>query len=437
MGHKVLLADDSITVQKIVKLSLTEEGIEVIALGNGEEAVQQLETLQPDLVMADVFMPGKDGYEVCEHVKAHPQFRNTPVLLLVHAFEPFDPDRARKVGADQQLTKPFQSIRTLVTTVQDLLATPQSSAVRASETATVARAVSATEPIAPLTPAPPLSNQSDEECAMVSSLTAQTTMGDSSTAMEQMPQVVSAPASLEPVTALSFSESTLPLPQPDANILSETANMDFTSPLELSMLPNMDWQANDTSPSAAIAPELDAVSLSSFSLASSTDVAEDVLDLSEVLSTNQSSVSASPGTSSTLKGANDVALLSVLSSINEPKMPKEVRIQTPAEAEASALMKSFDMGVGHINLDASVPMLPVKANQTLPIISGTHATSDTASVMRNDVMTALPEAIIEEIVQRVIQRLSTQTIQEIAWEVVPEMAELLIRQQLSQQRLAP
>ncbi len=89
MGHKVLLADDSITVQKIVKLSLTEEGIEVIALGNGEQAVQQLEAIQPDLVMADVFMPGKDGYEVCEFVKSHPQFKHTPVILLVHAFEPF------------------------------------------------------------------------------------------------------------------------------------------------------------------------------------------------------------------------------------------------------------------------------------------------------------------------------------------------------------
>ena len=124
MGHKVLLADDSITVQKIVKLSLTEEGIEVIALGNGEQAVQQLESLRPDLVMADVFMPGKDGYEVCEFVKSHPQFKNIPVILLVHAFEPFDPDRAKKVGADHQLTKPFQSIRTLVTTVIGLTQEP-------------------------------------------------------------------------------------------------------------------------------------------------------------------------------------------------------------------------------------------------------------------------------------------------------------------------
>ena len=91
MGHRVLLADDSITVQKIVKLSLSEEGIEVIAFGNGEEAVQQIESLQPDLIMADVFMPGKDGYEVCEYVKAHPHLNQTPVILLVHAFEPFDP----------------------------------------------------------------------------------------------------------------------------------------------------------------------------------------------------------------------------------------------------------------------------------------------------------------------------------------------------------
>ena len=121
MGQKVLLADDSITVQKIVKLSLHEEGIEVIAFGNGSQAIAEIENIRPDLIMADVFMPGKDGYEVCEFVKSHPQFKNIPVILLVHAFEPFDPDRAKKVGADHQLTKPFQSIRTLVTTVKDLL----------------------------------------------------------------------------------------------------------------------------------------------------------------------------------------------------------------------------------------------------------------------------------------------------------------------------
>jgi len=145
MGHKILLADDSITVQKIVKLTFSDEGVEVIAVGNGELAVQQLHELRPDLVMADVFMPGKDGYEVCEYVKTHPELRHTPVILLVHAFEPFDQERAISVGADQHLVKPFQSIRALVATVKGLIeptAEPASFSAAASSAA-----VSAPSPI--------------------------------------------------------------------------------------------------------------------------------------------------------------------------------------------------------------------------------------------------------------------------------------------------
>jgi CheY-like chemotaxis protein len=120
MGHKILLADDSITVQKIVKLTFSDEGIEVVAVGNGELALQQLMDWRPDLVMADVFMPGRDGYEVCQFIKTNPELRHIPVVLLVHAFEPFDQARAAEVRADCHLTKPFHSIRTLVSTVREL-----------------------------------------------------------------------------------------------------------------------------------------------------------------------------------------------------------------------------------------------------------------------------------------------------------------------------
>src|SRR5262245_6174844 len=71
--------------------------------------------------MADVAIPGRNGYEICEYVKAHPEMRNTPVVLLVPAFEPFDEERARRIGADYHLTKPFQSIRTLISTVKNLI----------------------------------------------------------------------------------------------------------------------------------------------------------------------------------------------------------------------------------------------------------------------------------------------------------------------------
>jgi CheY-like chemotaxis protein len=121
VGYKILLADDSVTVQKIITLTFSDEGVDVVTVNNGDEAFHRLQYMRPALVMADVSIPGRNGYEICEFVKKHPDMRNTPVILLVPAFEPFDEDRARRIGADYHLTKPFQSIRTLISTVKNLI----------------------------------------------------------------------------------------------------------------------------------------------------------------------------------------------------------------------------------------------------------------------------------------------------------------------------
>jgi CheY-like chemotaxis protein len=129
MASRILLADDSITIQKVVNLTFADEGIEVVAVSNGDQAERRLSEVNPDLVLADIFMPGKNGYELCEAIKENPQFANVPVVLLVGAFEPFDQAEAQRVRADAHLTKPFES-RTLVETVRRLISsTPHRTAV--------------------------------------------------------------------------------------------------------------------------------------------------------------------------------------------------------------------------------------------------------------------------------------------------------------------
>ena len=120
MASRILLADDSITIQKVVNLTFADEGIEVVAVSNGDLAERRLAEVNPDLVLADIFMPGKNGYELCEAIKESSQFSKVPVVLLVGAFEPFDQTEARRVRADAHLTKPFES-RTLVETVRSLI----------------------------------------------------------------------------------------------------------------------------------------------------------------------------------------------------------------------------------------------------------------------------------------------------------------------------
>jgi CheY-like chemotaxis protein len=120
--RKLLLADDSPTVQKVISLFLEEEGMEVVAVGDGQEALRLLEEQPPpDILIADACMPGPDGYELCERVRADARLRHIPVILLVGKFEPFNEAEARRVGADTVLTKPFQSIRDLVSRVGSLL----------------------------------------------------------------------------------------------------------------------------------------------------------------------------------------------------------------------------------------------------------------------------------------------------------------------------
>ncbi|MCA1556408.1 MAG: response regulator, partial [Acidobacteria bacterium] len=120
-GRKLLLADDSLTIQKVVSLTFNDEKMEVTTVGSGAEALEKLDESLPDIVLADVFMPEPNGYELCERIKRDERTRHIPVLLLVGTFESFNEAEARRVGADEVLTKPFQSIRDLVNKVGGLL----------------------------------------------------------------------------------------------------------------------------------------------------------------------------------------------------------------------------------------------------------------------------------------------------------------------------
>lgn len=121
--RKLLLADDSITIQKVVNLTFADEGIDVISVSDGAAALAQLASETPDILLADVNMPGPTGYEICERLRANEATRNVPVILLVGSFEPFDETEAARVGANAYLTKPFQSIKQLIAQVNELMET--------------------------------------------------------------------------------------------------------------------------------------------------------------------------------------------------------------------------------------------------------------------------------------------------------------------------
>ncbi len=136
-AQKILLADDSVTIRKVVELTFADEGIDVISVGDGDSAMEKFHQVRPDLVIADVNMPGKNGYEVCEAIKSSESTRNIPVILLVGSFEQFDPGEASRVGANYYFTKPFHSIRELVDKVTAYLELGVTSEASTSETADI------------------------------------------------------------------------------------------------------------------------------------------------------------------------------------------------------------------------------------------------------------------------------------------------------------
>src|SRR6267143_1657106 len=118
---RILVADDNSNIQKMVGLALKDHGIEVVAVGNGEAAVRKISDLRPDLVLADVFMPVRNGYEVCKYVKDDSSLAHIPVILLVGAFDPLDEQEAQRVGADGVLKKPFVPPDPLISMVKSAL----------------------------------------------------------------------------------------------------------------------------------------------------------------------------------------------------------------------------------------------------------------------------------------------------------------------------
>jgi CheY-like chemotaxis protein len=136
MTRTILLADDSVTIQKVVELTFLDEDVKVVSVGNGSDALAKFEDVRPDVVLADVHMPGADGYEVCD--AARRVLPGVPVLLLVGTFELFDPERAAAAGASGHLKKPFDS--------QELLRRVRELMEQGAAPAVAAPALSAVEP---------------------------------------------------------------------------------------------------------------------------------------------------------------------------------------------------------------------------------------------------------------------------------------------------
>jgi CheY-like chemotaxis protein len=392
MPKTLLLADDSVTIQKVVGISFANEDVVLVTVDNGDDAIAQARDVRPDLVLADIMMPGRDGYDVCDAIKSDPELRHVPVLLLSGTFESYDDERAARVGADGHITKPFEA-QVLVDTVNELLA--RSSAPPATGHAAVVVAAAAEpddaeafdffdEELSPTAPAPaptaaapPALVADPEELAFAGE-------GFELEAAVEDEDAFGTEALAEPVAIGSLAradagQTTVAILDPDHEAPSPEAEIDAPLPFFGEEFDEDSLVASERAPAAGSpAPERYE---ESFEFGLDADAADD--------------------------GALTVALFDLPAGAPPAAAPRDpAAASVPPPVPASLRFESAAAALG------AQPALRDAMRQQL------HDTLEKAAW---EAFGDLSERIVRETLER---------IEAVAWEVIPQMAEALIREEI-------
>lgn len=482
-GRKMLLADDSITIQKVVDLTFADEGMQVTTVSNGEQAIEKLEEVAPDIVLADVFMPGRNGYEVCEHIKRDKRFRHIPVMLLVGSFEPFDEAEARRVGADDFLTKPFQSIRQLVNKVGALLSgaaaaedeAPTRDLKLPAEAARSENQQSATPTELSMADTAPLPQIKDEAKASAPASDEQQPPPAGHASFDDE-MIEAAPASSfssadgdrqtegsAPQRAAEFEEVEInPAKEIPYNQMQETIQNYAFDESEAASVVSQPAAASPYMAQAAAADEalLDLGDIEP--PAASVEADDFILDLMDeapqppVQPPPTSDMAVAPPTDevgeeavvdfreemveATAPQVEEFA--EAQAAVEEPRAELTTAEELAPVEEAAPQVSEVDgalLETDELPESALTEMPPAEASSaettTTPAISEEQvaaSSSSAASVSSQITLEQLSPEVIEAIARRVVEQLSEKVVQEIAWEVVPQLAELLIKRKLEE-----
>ncbi|MEQ1575758.1 MAG: response regulator [Vicinamibacterales bacterium] len=125
-NFKLLLADDSATIRRLIQMMFAAEPVEVVMVRDGEKAIEMIPDERPDIILVDIALPNRSGYEVASFVQGRADLAHIPVLLLAAAFETVDDRQARQCGSDGVLAMPFESSK-VVARVMELLSSVKKS----------------------------------------------------------------------------------------------------------------------------------------------------------------------------------------------------------------------------------------------------------------------------------------------------------------------
>jgi CheY-like chemotaxis protein len=376
MGARILVADDSVTIQKVVELTFSKEDFTLVQARNGEEAIRKAKEARPDIILLDLVMPDKNGYEVCAAIRAEPSLRSTPIILLAGTFEAFDPSRGAEAGANDFITKPFES-QTLIGKVKQLLFTKSVTAAPAPPPRPGAEVLRPA--IGPPRPAGPLLKPFEE---------LQPPKATAAAAPEPAPAFPDDPWQL-----LAGAPSSPPAPVEEP-VVSPPAHTMPEPPTDFGLL-----ELTPAAPTEIGAPERRPASIEEINL-------PDALSLDDLL-------------------------------VGEPDAPAQLpppppdpapRVVGPVfelPADDVPLLPMVEAGKGEppkVKLDELAPPAPPQEGvASMPM-------SDLAD-MRQEVAARVAHDLTRELSQKLVERF-----EKIVWEVVPDLAEILITREIERIR---
>ena len=352
----ILLADDSITIQKVVGIIFGSDEYSLTVVDNGTAAVEKAREIKPDILLVDALMPGLNGYEVCEAIRKEADLATSPILLMTGSFEPFDEEKARKCGADDHIVKPFES-QGLIAKVQSLLELGRNRSTAVSE--------------------PPVASVAEAESTIAAE-----PFAFEQTAFEAPAELESAPVSQEEYT-FSFSTSeevVAPVVEP-------------VSAPEPVRTPDDPWGAFTTPEPAAYEATIAVDSAAPFPQNNFMAMVPDEPVAAEAAQDQNIGASWVPVEEQTFEFSEDVAVepettideVAAESSLPEPEPEKQVEVP-------------------------SMSMSPAPESPVAVPVSATAV------------------ALTDEQLLQAVRAASKETIERIVWEVVPDLAETMIKE---------
>jgi CheY-like chemotaxis protein len=429
MAHKLLLADDSVTIQRVIELTFADEDIEVTTVADGQMAIDRLDLEPPDIVLADVDMPRRDGYEVAAYVKSRPKLAHIPVVLLTGAFEPIDPARAAASGSSDVLAKPFEP-QMVINRVKELLGKKRRDEVKPAD---------ATLP-SDATPPPPQPAHMMTDNSVPGPHPA---IGENRAISldEYFDQLDAAFSNLHPGTALSantqveadwlevVSQREASASAKEAPVAPSNGGVAATAISTVPVVPPTVAAVPAVAPGGVTADKwvaADAPALASISSAPDTAVPADKSAASGVVADGAvasalpfAPVADSPVTPATSSHVSAPgATAGETTALHEPFLP--VGLDTPAFASVSNMPDAAASTPGA----AAAPLAPAAPRTpTNPFATLSAARAEAARPK-------ITEELIEEVIARVLKRMTDDLVRQTVTDIVSQTAERLVQEEI-------